>query len=55
MPIITAVDRLVGATNAMRIDATNAAGTTVTLRMTHRDLEVHTEVPLESMMDVDLG
>ena len=43
MPIITAVDRLVGATNAMRIDATNAAGTTVTLRMTHRDLEVHTE------------
>jgi len=39
MPIITAVDRLVGSTNAMHIDATNAAGTKVTLRMTHRDLE----------------
>jgi len=39
MPIISAVDTLVGATNAMRVDATAADGRTVTLRVTHKDLE----------------
>eukprot|EP00438_Fugacium_kawagutii_P036190 Skav232977 [mRNA] locus=scaffold1735:449643:458779:+ [translate_table: standard] len=39
MPIITAVDRLVGARNAMRIDARSAKGEAVTLRITHEDLE----------------
>ena len=40
MPIITAVDRLVGSRNAMRIDARSAkSGEEVTLRVTHEDLE----------------
>ena len=38
-PIIRAVDKLVGATNAMRVDAHNAAGRRVTLRVAHNDLE----------------
>ncbi|CAE7457922.1 unnamed protein product [Symbiodinium natans] len=39
MPIISAVDRLVGATNAMRVDARSSSGEVVTLRITHPDLE----------------
>lgn len=39
MPVISLVDRLVGAVNAMRVDATAADGRSVTLRMTHVDLE----------------
>lgn len=39
MPIITAVDRLVGSKNAMRIDARSRSGEEVTLRVTHEDLE----------------
>lgn len=39
MPIIAAVDKLVGSTNAMRIDATGTDGRKVTLRITHADLE----------------
>ncbi|CAE7801719.1 unnamed protein product [Symbiodinium sp. CCMP2592] len=39
MPIISAVDRLVGATNAMRVDARSETGEAVTLRITHSDLE----------------
>lgn len=38
MPIIYAVDQLVGATNAMRVDA-RAGDRKVTLRVTHPDLE----------------
>lgn len=38
-PIIRAVDALVGATNAMRVDATGAGGRRVTLRVVHADLE----------------
>jgi len=39
MPIIRAVDTLVGSTNAMRVDAYGAGGKVVTLRVTHPDLE----------------
>lgn len=39
MPIISAVDRLVGSRNAMRIDARAADGTSCRLRVTHEDLE----------------
>jgi len=39
MPVISAVDRLVGAANAVRVDAVAADGRKVTLRITHRDLE----------------
>lgn len=39
MPIIYAVDQLVGSANAMRIDATGKDGRKVMLRMTHKDLE----------------
>jgi len=39
MPIIGAVDALVGAKNAMRVDAFDAEGRQVTLRLTHSDLE----------------
>jgi hypothetical protein len=39
MPIIPAVDRLVGSKNAMRIDARSRSGEEVTLRVTHEDLE----------------
>mmetsp|Transcript_77846 Transcript_77846/g.223536 ORF Transcript_77846/g.223536 Transcript_77846/m.223536 type:complete len:235 (+) Transcript_77846:1015-1719(+) len=38
LPIIRAVDALVGATNAMRVDASNDQQT-VTFRVTHNDLE----------------
>jgi len=38
-PIIRAVDALVGATNAMRVDVTAEGGETVTMRMAHPDLE----------------
>ena len=39
MPIIRFVDRLVGATNAMRVDAWSSKGEHVTLRCAHPDLE----------------
>lgn len=39
MPIIRVVDRLVGATNAMRVDAYAADGRRVTLKAAHADLE----------------
>ena len=39
MPIIRAVDALVGGTNAMRVDAWGKDGTKVTLRCAHKDLE----------------
>ena len=39
LPIIRAVDKLVGATNAMRVDATNARGDIVRFQATHEDLE----------------
>lgn len=39
MPIIRTVDALVGATNAMRVDAFAADGRKVTLRVAHPDLE----------------
>lgn len=39
MPIIRVVDMLVGATNAMRVDAFAADGRKVTLRIAHPDLE----------------
>eukprot|EP00931_Biecheleriopsis_adriatica_P087400 TRINITY_DN61882_c0_g1_i1.p1 TRINITY_DN61882_c0_g1~~TRINITY_DN61882_c0_g1_i1.p1 ORF type:complete len:448 (-),score=60.01 TRINITY_DN61882_c0_g1_i1:58-1401(-) len=39
MPIISAVDQLVGSTNAMRVDAVSPEGERVTLRITHSDLE----------------
>lgn len=39
MPIIRAVDALVGGTNAMRVDAVASDGRRVTLRVAHRDLE----------------
>ncbi len=41
MPIIRTVDKLVGATNAMRVDAwaADGSGRTVTLRCAHDDLE----------------
>ena len=39
MPIITAVDQLVGSTNAMRVDAVCSDGRRETLRITHEDLE----------------
>jgi hypothetical protein len=39
-PIIRLVDKLVGATNAMRCDVTAKNGDKVTLRMAHPDLEV---------------
>ena len=39
MPIIRAVDALVGGTNAMRVDAYGADGKVVTLRCAHADLE----------------
>lgn len=39
-PIIRLVDKLVGATNAMRVDAKNAKGDVVTTRIVHPDLEV---------------
>ena len=39
MPIIRAVDSLVGATNAMRVDAFAADGRKVTLRVAHPDLQ----------------
>lgn len=39
LPVIRAVDRLVGATNAMRVDATNARGDAVRFQATHADLE----------------
>ena len=38
LPIIRAVDALVGATNAMRVDASNDKRL-VTFRVTHSDLE----------------
>ena len=39
MPIIRAVDALVGGTNAMRVDAWGTDGEKVTLRCAHKDLE----------------
>ena len=39
MPIIRAVDALVGGVNAMRVDARAADGAAVTLRVAHGDLE----------------
>ena len=39
MPLIRAVDALVGATNAMRVDATAEDGSAITLRVAHADLE----------------
>lgn len=39
MPIIRAVDALVGGTNAMRVDAFAADGTQATVRCAHKDLE----------------
>ena len=39
MPIIRTVDALVGATNAMRVDAFAEDGRRVTLRVAHPDLE----------------
>ena len=39
LPIIRAVDRLVGATNAMRVDARGARGSHVRFSVTHDDLE----------------
>jgi len=39
MPIIRAVDALVGGTNAMRVDAWSSDGRQVTLRCAHADLE----------------
>lgn len=39
MPIIRTVDALVGATNAMRVDAYAADGRRETLRVAHPDLE----------------
>ena len=39
LPVIRAVDKLVGATNAMRVDATNARGDAVRFQATHVDLE----------------
>ena len=39
MPVIRTVDALVGATNAMRVDAFGPDGRQVTLRVTHPDLE----------------
>jgi len=38
-PIIRLVDKLVGATNAMRVDATARDGEVVTMRIAHPDLE----------------
>ena len=39
-PVIRAVDALVGATNAMRVDAVGSGGKRVTLRVAHDDLEM---------------
>jgi hypothetical protein len=39
LPLIRAVDQLVGATNAMRVDAVNARGDAVRFQATHADLE----------------
>ena len=39
MPIIRAVDALVGGTNAMRVDAWGKDGRKATLRVAHKDLE----------------
>uniref|UniRef100_A0A7S2GNV6 Uncharacterized protein n=1 Tax=Octactis speculum TaxID=3111310 RepID=A0A7S2GNV6_9STRA len=39
LPIIRLVDRLVGATNAMRIDASDGDGNVVNFAVTHDDLE----------------
>jgi hypothetical protein len=39
MPVIRAVDRLVGATNAMRVEASGSKGSRVRFSVTHEDLE----------------
>eukprot|EP00929_Paragymnodinium_shiwhaense_P110165 TRINITY_DN76919_c0_g1_i1.p1 TRINITY_DN76919_c0_g1~~TRINITY_DN76919_c0_g1_i1.p1 ORF type:complete len:484 (-),score=92.46 TRINITY_DN76919_c0_g1_i1:4-1455(-) len=39
MPIINAVDQLVGSTNSMRVDVISKDGRTKTVRVTHPDLE----------------
>ena len=39
LPIIRAVDALVGATNSMMVEASNESGNRVTFRVTHPDLE----------------